>query len=154
MQRMSRSRKAIDRRRALYLMRRQIEERGHQIAYLRLARSLIGDRSNKCRWQALIVVGEFIKIAPDAVWNIARKYGVSKDEDMRNGVATVLLEHLLEYHFSEIFPKVKSLVLKDEHFADTFQRIWRFGQAKHARNSRRLDALEAQLIRREKLVDP
>ena len=98
---------ALGRLRALWLMRRQIEERGLRAAYLKLARPLIADEDNDCRWQALIVVGEFIETQPEEVWRVVRKYGASPDEDMREAVACVLLEHLLEYHFKAYFPRVE-----------------------------------------------
>src|SRR6476619_5416805 len=110
----------VDRLRALWLMRCQLmQQGGRRAAYLTLARDLITDKNNGCRWQALIVIGEFITTEPETVWEVTREYGISDDEDMRNGVATVLLEHLLEHHFATIFPRVRELALVDSQFADT-----------------------------------
>src|SRR4051812_18879085 len=99
--------------RALISIRRQIIWRGLKNSYFTMARPLIADRSNKCRWQALIVVGEFVRVDPKRVWQVIKRYGVSPDEDMRSGVACILLEHLLEHHFAEYFPPIRRLALED-----------------------------------------
>jgi len=85
-----------DRLLALFVMRRQTAEQRLDVDYLELAKSLIEDENNDCRWQALIVIGEFIPADPEAVWRVVARYGVSDDPDMRMAVATVLLEHLIE----------------------------------------------------------
>jgi hypothetical protein len=78
-------------------MRHQIETDGRlRTGYFSVARRLVRDPDNDCRWQALIVVGEFIDSNPRGVWQVVRRHGASDDADMRMGVATVLLEHLLE----------------------------------------------------------
>ena len=89
------SRRAEDRLRSLRAMRDQIAGGKPPGDYLDLARPLIADPDNDCRWQALIVVGESVRTDPEAVWEVICEHGVSEDEDMRAGVATVLLEHLL-----------------------------------------------------------
>jgi len=99
--------------------------------YLALARTLIPDPSNKCRWQAAIVVGEFIEEDPEAVWEVICEFGVSEDEDMRDAISTVLLEHLLEHHFKIYFPRLKAKIEGGATLlADTLRRCWAFGQAK------------------------
>lgn len=79
-------------------MQWQIAVRGLRRTYFDLARSLIDDCHNTCRWQAMIVIGEYIETDPARVWPIVEHYGQSDDEDMRAAVATVLLEHALGYH--------------------------------------------------------
>jgi hypothetical protein len=79
--------------RELRLIRKQIEAGTGTSFFFDLARPLINDPNNDCRWQAMIVVGEFIEQNPEAVWQVICEFGVSKDEDMRDAVATVLLEH-------------------------------------------------------------
>jgi hypothetical protein len=120
-------------------MRRQIEEQDP--AYFDRARPMIADEDNDCRWQALIVVGEFIGDRPEQVWEVIQQHGVSDDEDMRDGVACVLLEHLVEHSFERFFPRVERLALANESFADTCLRCWKFGQCKAPANARRFDAL-------------
>ena len=67
------------------------------LAYLAIAKSLVADRDNNCRWQALIVIGDFVNTKPDAVWTVVKRYGDSTNADLRMGVAVCLLEHLLEH---------------------------------------------------------
>jgi len=56
-------------------------------------------------------------------------------------VASCLLEHLLELHFTRFFPEVEAHVRRNAVFADTISRCWKFGQADEAPNSARFDAL-------------
>jgi hypothetical protein len=122
--------RAEERLESLRIMRRQIEAGCRPKDYLDLACHLVGDTDNDCRWQALIVVGEYIETCPDTVWQIVCEHGISQDEDMRDGVATVLLEHLLEHHFDAYFPRLKERIEGGEVLlADTLARCWAFGQA-------------------------
>jgi hypothetical protein len=124
------STRAAERLQALQIMREQIEAGRQPGGYLEVARRLIGDADNTCRWQALIVVGEYVLANPEVVWQVICEHGVSEDEDMRNGVATVLLEHLLEYHFDLYFPRLKERIEAGALLlADTLARCWAFGQA-------------------------
>jgi hypothetical protein len=52
------------------------------------------------RWQAIIAVGEHIESDPEVVWSFIRRWGSHRQEDLRDAVATCLLEHLLEHHFT------------------------------------------------------
>ncbi len=120
-------------------MRAQIQD-GKPKGYLPLARKLIGDTDNTCRWQALIVVGEFIASEPKAVWRIVARYGRSKDEDMRSGVACVLLEHLLPRDFEYVFRELSMLVRSgNREITDTVCMCWVFDLTK--RQVRRLQSL-------------
>jgi hypothetical protein len=110
---------------ALAVMRRQIAQGASASDYLALAQALIEDPDNDCRWQALIVVGESLATNPEAVWRIIQTYAGSSDPDLRAGIATVLLEHLLEEHFEEYFPKVRAEVLRGSaRFAETVECCW------------------------------
>ena len=97
------------------------------------------------RWQAIIAVGEFIESEPEAVWAFIRQWGGHPQEDLRDAVATCLLEHLLEYHFVAFFPRVEGLAFADSLFADTFERCWQLGQALVPGNAERYKALGARL---------
>ncbi len=127
--RMLKSRNADTRLRRLFKMREQITGQPPK-GYFSLAKRLIGDSDNDCRWQSLIVIGEYVQSNPQDVWRIILKHGESDDEDMRMGVATCLLEHLLEYYFSEFFPRVMKEAIRSPLFADTLSRCGAFGQAK------------------------
>jgi hypothetical protein len=84
------------------------------------AKELVGDRAdNTVRWQACIVVGHYIETMPERVWGVIAEYGDSADEDMRAAISTCLLEHLLDQHFDEYFPKCRKLVKTTRYFADT-----------------------------------
>jgi hypothetical protein len=94
-----------DRLHALYAMRDAIASGHVRRNYFDLAKSLVRDSNNDCRWQALIVIGEYIQSQPEAVWQVIQEFGVSPDDDMRTAVATVLVEHLLEYHSRPTYPE-------------------------------------------------
>jgi len=120
----------LQRLQALRMMREEIAAGGRPEHYLPIACPLIGDTNNDCRWQALIVVGESVESNPAAVWDVICQHGESPDEDLRTGVATVLLEHLLEYHFDEYFPLLKERIEAGSGMLrDTLRRCWAFGQA-------------------------
>jgi hypothetical protein len=101
------------------------------------------------RWQAIIAVEEFIESEPEAVWRFIRRWGGHPQEDLRDAVATCLLEHLLEHHFTAYFPQVEELALGDALFGDTFLRCWQFGQSAEADHARRFQALRARLMATE-----
>jgi len=117
---------------ALSLMRKQIAAGASPGDYLGLAYSLVWDVDhNSCRWQALIVLSESIMTDPETVWRAVCEFGEWEDEDMRAGVATVLLEHLLEYHFQAYYPRLKKRIAGGSKLmADTLSRCYAFGQAK------------------------
>jgi hypothetical protein len=97
------------------------------------------------RWQAIIKVGRFIKKDPEPVWAFALKWGRHANADLRMAIATCLLEHLLEYHFDLIFPRVEAAVKRSRRFADMFCSCWKFDQAEEPANARRMDQLQRRL---------
>jgi hypothetical protein len=97
------------------------------------------------RWQHLIKIGYFVESDPEAVWLFVLKWGSHEDEDLRGGVATVLLEHLLEYHFNLIFPRVEVAAKQNSLFADTFKSCWKLGQAEEPSRAERWEQLKASL---------
>ncbi len=146
LKRLCRSRAAEDRLVGLLIVRRQIERYGIRDGYLPLARSLVADADSHCRWQALMVVGHFAERHASAVWPVVLEHGASEDEDMRSGVATVLLEPILKHHYEEYFPVLKAAVeAGDAHLTDTLRRCWLFGGAK--RHSREVDRLLQSVTR-------
>ena len=116
--RLLKSRHADVRLHTLFKIREQLKTNPHT-GYFVLAKRLINDGDNDCRWQAIIIVGEYIHTHPDVVWQIIVRYGGSKDNDLRMAIATVLLEHLLEYHFQRFFIRAKRLAFQSSFFADT-----------------------------------
>jgi hypothetical protein len=94
------------------------------------------------RWQAIIKIATFIEPEPDAVWVFILRWGCNADEDLRTAVATVLLEHLLERHFADFFPKVARAVEENVLFEDTFARCSKFGQSNQEGNAELFDRLK------------
>lgn len=110
-----------------------------------LLRGVPADEEQDPRWQAIMAIGEFVESEPAAVWAFIRRWGGHPQEDLRDAVATCLLEHLLEYHFAAFFPQVEQLAVADPMFADTFRRCWQFGQAREPGNAGRYAALTDRL---------
>jgi hypothetical protein len=100
------------------------------------------DREKDPRWQAVIAVGEFVETNPDEVWEFVARWGGHEDDDLRSAIATCLLEHLLEYHFALIFPRVEKAAKKGRLFADMFCRCGKFGQSEVPDNAKRFDQLK------------
>jgi hypothetical protein len=97
------------------------------------------------RWQAIIQVGEYIESDPEPIWEFIQRWASHPQEDLRNAIATCLLEHLLEHHFDAYFPQVEQAVAQDTLFADTFQRCWLFGQSEEPDNAKRFVALQNRI---------
>lgn len=130
---MLKSRNADSRLWTLFKLRQQIDGTPPR-GYFSLAKRLIDDPDNDCRWQAVIVIGEYIHTDPTNVWRVAQRYGRSEDPDMRMCVAVILLEHLLEYHFRKFFKQVKREALHSQRFADTLTSSLAFVPTKLDRN--------------------
>lgn len=93
------------------------------------------------RWQAIIAVGYFVETQPEEVWTFVQRWGRHPNPDLRAAIATCLLEHLLEYHFDLIFPRVEREARTSKRFGDTLKRCWKFGQAKKPQNAAKIDRL-------------
>jgi hypothetical protein len=76
------------------------------------------DPDNDIRWQAAVVIGEFIDSEPDRVWEIIVAHSDSADADLRTAVATVLLEHLLQRQGARYRPLVDQLAHRSAQFAE------------------------------------
>jgi hypothetical protein len=96
---------------------------------------------NDPRWQAIMRIEDFVETQPEGVWAFTRRWGKHPNPDLRSGIATLLLEHLLEYHFDLIFPRVEGEVRTSKRFKDTLKRCWKLGQAKNPRNAAKIDRL-------------
>ena len=97
------------------------------------------------RWQAVIKVGYFVEEDPEAIWPFVLKWGSHPDEDVRSAIATCLLEHLLEYHFDLLFPRVEATAKSNIWFAETTRQCWKLGQAEEPENARRFDRLISEI---------
>ena len=99
--------------------------------------------SDDPRWQGIIAIGEYIETHPEEIWPFVARWGTSTQPDLRDAIATCLLEHLMEHHFEVIFPRVEQLSKTDRMFADTFLRCWKLGQAELSENAKRFDRLRS-----------
>jgi hypothetical protein len=108
------------------------------------------DEGQDPRWQAVIAVGEYIGEEPDAVWSFIGRWGGHPQEDLRDAIATCLLEHLLERHFGKYFPLVQELAVAEPLFGDMLLRCWRFGQTMEPGNAACFEALRTLLLERER----
>ncbi len=92
---------------------------------------LAPDKNNNLRWKAFLYVNGFIEEKPKKTWLFILKYASHRLADIRSATACNLLEHQLEYHFKEYFPKVEKIVLSgDKKFIDTFLHSWNFVKGK------------------------
>jgi hypothetical protein len=97
------------------------------------------------RWQAIIEIGHFAPQEPEAVWPFVLKWGSHEDEDLSAAIATCLLEHLLEYHFDLIFPRVEAAAKSNVWFARTTTQCGKFGEAEQPRRAEQFDRLCAEI---------
>lgn len=97
------------------------------------------------RWQAIIKVGEYIETNPEEVWIFIRKWATHPNEDLRMAIATCLLEHLLQYHFNEYFPKVRVACQQSRRFAWTFSMCDQFGQTESPDNFMAFNELKHEI---------
>lgn len=124
------SRRASVRLRCVHTARRLLSDRGKRRGYLELGKKLLRDRSSDVRWQAAILIGEFIEEKPELVWTVTHNCVTNADDDLKDALACVLLEHLLEHHFDVIFPLVEREIVKgNSDLLDVLSRCWPFGQA-------------------------
>lgn len=98
------------------------------------------------RWDMACMLGQYVEDEPDEVWPFVERWGSSDVEDTRMAIASCVLEHLLEYHFDAIFPRVEARALADPRFADTFCGCWKFGLSEEPANSERFEALKTRLL--------
>jgi hypothetical protein len=99
------------------------------------------------RWQAIIKVATFIHTNPEEVWQFVERWGRSKQADVRGAIATCVLEHILESHFEEFFPRAAELARRDRRFADTLQTCFLLGRAKLPQNREAFEKLVDKLSR-------
>jgi hypothetical protein len=96
------------------------------------------------RWQAIMLIEDFIEEEPDSIWPFILRWGVNHDEDLRTAIGVLLLEDLLEHHFARFFPLVEEATRRNSNFANTFRKCWKLGQAAENGNAEAFDALQSQ----------
>lgn len=109
---------------ALLHIRRSIESSGQQNELFELAKIHITDSDNDCRWQSIIIIGQFLDNRQQDIWEIILHFGSSNDSDMRTAIATILLEHIFEHNpdsFEKRFKDLKEEIQKgNKNLLDTF----------------------------------
>jgi hypothetical protein len=93
------------------------------------------------RWQAIMRVEDHVELYPELIWKFVLKWGRHPQEDLRDAIAVLLVEHLLEHHFNLIYPRLCEEVGKSKRFADMVGRCYWLGEGAWAANARKLDRL-------------
>lgn len=114
----------------------------------------LASRDEKKRWKAAADLSDYVEKHPSKLWPLVVKYGSSGNEDLRMAVATCILEHVLQYHFGQYFPKLEKLLLAgNRNLRDTFSSCWKHGQSESKKNSKRWEELlDKTGTQREKAV--
>ena len=110
-------------------------------AETKLSKKIVIEDEKNSMWQSIIKLSDFIELAPEKIWKFVAKWGNHESEDVRDAVATCLLEHLLELHFDTYFPALEKEVLNEKLFYDMFCRCWNFGQSAIPINKKRFKDL-------------
>jgi len=97
------------------------------------------------RWQAIMLIEDFVEDQPEEILRFVLKWGSHQQEDLRSAIACLLLENLLKVHFESLFSRVEEAAKVNPLFADTFLKCWKLGRAKEEANSTRFDALRSNL---------
>lgn len=97
------------------------------------------------RWQAIIVVGEFVTTAPEMLWPFTLRWGSHPDDDLRMAIATCVLEHLLEHHFDALIDRVETAATESPEFAYTVLACWTFRWSDESPRAARFRRLQATL---------
>jgi hypothetical protein len=103
------------------------------------------DGSEDPRWQAITKISDFIPQEPEVIWPFVLEWGSHENDDVRAAIATVLLEHLLEYHFDLLFPRIEIAARSNVWFGKTTGLCWKFGQAKEPARAARFDRLLSEI---------
>jgi hypothetical protein len=95
---------------AAFIIRKKIENiDSPSEQYFDIAKEMINDADSDCKWQAFIIIGNFLRLKPNDCWQIILEYGDSGNPDTRAAVATLLLEHYFEQNPSLFAEKFNAL---------------------------------------------
>lgn len=93
-------------------------------------------------WKGAELLGEHAEHNPDAIWSLVVKHGSATSPEVREAIATCVLEHILEHHFEPYFSDIESRVnAGDNSLLQTLALCWKLGQAEVPENSCRWDKL-------------
>src|SRR5687768_11640442 len=99
-------------------------------------------RESDPRWQAIIEIGHFVESHPEPIWSFVLRWGKHPQADLRMALAVCLLEHLLEYHFGLMFPRVRQVAKSSPRFAWMVKMVALHGQATRPNNRARIRRLQ------------
>lgn len=121
------------------------KKRRDRAAIARLAANLF--RRGRPRWHAAASLTDYAYRTPGYLWPVVLSYGSSEDIDLRQAVATCLLEHILEKHFSRFFPRLKAEIESgNDLLGETFLLCAKFGQSNLPQNSSSWEAMRRRLL--------
>jgi hypothetical protein len=95
-------------------------------------------------WAAAADATEYVFNLADAraIWPLALRYGSSADKDVRQAVATNILEHVLEHHFDEFFIELEREIESGNNLLlNTLRMSWQLGEAEKTHNSQKWKSL-------------
>ena len=102
-------------------------------------------RDEAVRWAAAAELGEYVVDHPERVWPIVLRFGSSETEDMRQAIATNVLEHLLEHHFDRYFPLLEQEINRgNELLRDSLRLCWKLGKPLDSSRLARWNALTSR----------
>lgn len=106
---------------------------------------LIADRSQYVRWQSQVLLRKFTQSHPQKLWPSVMKWGSAGSRDIRSCVACCLLEHILERHFFEYFPKIEGAIKSgNKRLLSTLKICDKLGQTEEPANAMKFDKLIAE----------
>ncbi len=95
---------------------------------LELLNQLVDDPREDIHERALCYIGDYIEQWPHRVWPTVERLVRSRRKILEL-VPSFLLEHLIEFHFDEYYPKVTSSIEQGEHvWLQMLDGCYRFGQ--------------------------
>ncbi len=78
---------------------------------IEVGEQLAWDRHEEVRWYACVrILGSYTGTHPKKIWGVIVRLGATRSPNLRSAVAVGLLEHLLEHHYDEYFPKVREKI--------------------------------------------
>ena len=119
-----------DRLRCADWLREGETEDGNADFSLAIAGRLIFDPCPSVWARALGHIGHFCVDAPGRAWPAVEALWATRSPTRRVCAACFILEHLLQYHFDDYFPRVKARVeAGDWKMREMLETCYRFGQA-------------------------
>ena len=88
------------------------------------ARLLSTSGDSDVRWQSAILMGLYLPCRAEQIWQTVVDLGSSEDGDAREMIATVLLEHLIDYDAARYRPLAEDAAARSSYFQQTLDLCW------------------------------